>query len=121
MLNHGVLAAWEVRESIREATEQVSNAKSVGMQADVRKLERRLDRLALACEALYELMNEHLGVSEEQFLAKVDAIDLRDGRRDGRAKSAGARACPRCGKVLTQGVPRCLYCGQEVMLAPFEH
>lgn len=68
-----------------------------------------LERLALTCRAMWELVSEQLSISEEDLVARVKEIDLRDGRLDGRM-SSGPKSCPSCSRVNGAHRARCLYC-----------
>ena len=44
-------------------------------------IEDRLDKLLLVTRAMWELIRDQTSLTEEDLLAKVREIDLRDGRR----------------------------------------
>ncbi len=77
----------------------------------------QLDRLHLATAAIWELVCERTGLDEDDLLAKIQEIDLRDGRLDGRigksAKSAPSE-CPACSRVNNARRLTCLYCGDPL-------
>lgn len=72
-----------------------------------RELEEKVNRLALICRAMFELMP---GLSEDQLKAKIQEIDLRDGQADGRMTPQGKR-CPKCDAMMSPRFGRCLFCG----------
>jgi len=74
------------------------------------RLEEKLDRLALIARAMFEVMEESGGVSEERLTAKVVEIDLRDGQQDCRMTAAPTR-CPKCEAMMSPKFGRCLFCG----------
>ena len=73
------------------------------------EMEQKIDRLALICRAMFELMP---GISEEQLKAKIQEIDLRDGQADGRMTPRGKR-CPKCDAMMSPKFGRCLFCGHK--------
>lgn len=74
----------------------------------------RLHRQALLIEAMVELLAEAAVMPRDQWLARVRAIDLRDGKEDGRRGEASQRQrCGGCGRTLSSRHLRCLYCGSE--------
>ena len=75
-------------------------------------LSGRIDRLSLVCLAMWELLQQKTGISEEDLLSKVKEIDLRDGKLDGKLQKKVAQ-CSQCGRVLSRQHGRCLYCGSE--------
>jgi hypothetical protein len=105
---------WYAHQSgqIAEAKTDAAEAKTTTQQyADrVRELEFALGRTTLACQALWELLRARVGITEEELLAKMTEVDLRDGREDGRMTPV-VIACPKCGKPSNTKNTRCLYCG----------
>jgi hypothetical protein len=61
---------------------------------------------------MWEILNEKLGVSENELLVKVREIDLRDGREDGKKRRI-LKKCPGCERVMNEGRTCCVYCGAE--------
>ena len=85
---------------------------SVGSSEQVRLLERRIDRLALLCQALWELLREQLNLTDEQLETIAAAVDERDGARNGIQREHPVR-CSRCGRINSSRRDTCLYCGLE--------
>ena len=79
----------------------------------VRSLEASVDHLALACQAMWELLRGQVGVTEEQLLAKMKEVDLRDGALDGRIRPVLIK-CPACGKPSNSKNSSCMYCGAVI-------
>jgi len=82
-------------------------------QTDMYELEARLDRAELVCEALWTLMRDKLGVTDEQLISRINDIDLSDGKLDGKVRKA-AVACPKCHRQVGARFAKCMYCGQPV-------
>jgi len=78
----------------------------------VGRLEEKLDRLALISRAMFELLQESEGFSEERLSAKVLEIDLRDGQADGKV-TARPKKCPKCEAAMSPKFGRCLFCGHR--------
>ena len=72
-------------------------------------LENKIESLALTCHALVEILRQH-GITSEMLAAKMEEIDLRDGKLDGRM-SPVSKACGRCGRRNSKNRTNCLYCG----------
>lgn len=79
---------------------------------EVAKLTRQVERLTLASQAMWEIIRATGAVSDEQLLAKMQEIDLRDGREDGRI-SQSRTTCPKCQRVNNSRRDKCMYCGTE--------
>ena len=80
------------------------------------RLEEKVDRLALICRAMFELLQD-TGMTEEKLTAKVVEVDLRDGQQDGRM-TAKPKRCPKCDAMMSPKFGRCLFCGHQDPAAP---
>ena len=87
--------------------------------ADVRHLEARVERLALACEALWNLLQQKVGVTEEELRAHMADLDLADGTADGRVRRP-PNVCPKCQRPNSRRHQYCLYCCELLETSPFE-
>jgi len=85
---------------------------------DVDSLEMRLDRAMLACEAMWTLLRDKLGVTDLQLIERINEIDLKDGNLDGCVGKTPV-SCPKCRRTLSPKFSRCMYCGQPIMQDPF--
>lgn len=83
-----------------------SNKREVG------RLESRVDRLSLVCMAMWSLLQEKTGATEQDLLERVKELDLRDGKPDGKITRTVSN-CPECGRVMSPRHDRCIYCGAE--------
>ena len=72
------------------------------------RLERRLEKLSLVCQALWGLVRDKTGSTEADLAGRVMDLDLSDGKLDGRR--APGLACEACGRVSARRHARCLYC-----------
>ena len=92
--------------------DQASNAASRAdaAQQRVKELEHRLERLALACSAMWSLLQTHTGLTDEQLQEKIKQIDAADGVVDGRLGRAMLH-CPGCGRSVSPRRGKCIYCG----------
>lgn len=69
-------------------------------------LQRRVEHLALVCEALWELLSERTGVTREDLKKKIVEIDLRDNR-----VTNPVRQCGVCHRPVAPNYQKCFYCG----------
>jgi len=88
-------------------------------QGQAAEVEAKCDRALLVCEALWSILRDKLGVTEDELVARVNEIDLSDGRLDGKVKKGSAVSCPSCGRTIARRFPKCIYCGQAVVHDPF--
>ena len=88
-------------------------------QSQAVEVEAKCDRALLVCEALWTIIRDKFGVSEEELVQRVNEIDLTDGQLDGKVRKPKAHACPSCGRTIAKRFPKCIYCGQPVVHDPF--
>ncbi len=99
-----------------EAAEAKSAARSSQRSAD--EVQDRIERMSLACEAMWSLLRDKLGTTDEELLHRINDIDLSDGKLDGKVRKP-AVACPNCKRTIPRNRSRCMYCGQQIMHDPF--
>ena len=100
--------ANEARSSAREA------------KTEVEQLRFDVERLMLLTEALWRIAKERWECTDEDLVQRIHAIDLEDGKLDGRKPTTPPRPCPHCQRILAKHRPLCLYCGKPVEFLPFE-
>ena len=105
---------WEMyqQQAIGEASLQATRAdsKATRNESELSILRRQTDNLALACQALWELLRENSGFTDDRLRAKMQEIDLRDGNSDGRMSQRTIN-CPACGAASNTRRSSCLMCG----------
>ena len=108
---------------------RASQAQSAGERASRTAAEVRTQNEAIACdveklfmitEALWTILKEERGYSDDELIRRIQDIDLRDGRFDGKVAKQQNPSCPQCGRTLMNKHPVCLYCGTAVARDPFE-
>jgi hypothetical protein len=95
---------------------QISNARDEAREDAERvesKLNEKVERLSLACQAMWELLREQHVLTEEQLMAKMREIDARDGELDGKITVDIVR-CPSFGLKTFTDERRCRGCGGAV-------
>lgn len=88
-------------------------ASTAQLQEEVRRLERRTDRLSLVCQALWELLRERTNLGDNDLIARMQQIDLRDGVADGRMTPMTV-ICPSCNRTSNSRRDECVYCGARL-------
>ena len=95
------MVIWDIiqQQQIGKARSRASDAGRVAGQAESRvaDLERRMDRLVLACAAMLEFLEEKTGVTDTDIRDRMREIDMRDGTKDGKItrKPVPCRKCKR--------------------------
>ena len=98
----------EVQESAN-----LASRKATDFQERVRGLEDRIDRMLLTNMALWTLLRDTMGLTDQDLVARVQKLDLEDGVADGKVTRSAPTTCPRCQRTFSPRHRRCLYCGHE--------
>lgn len=96
-----------------EAAADQSTHKAERAAERIEDVQERIDKLSLLNYALWSLLQERIGVTEAELLARVQELDMKDGKLDGRV-SSGIINCKDCNRPLSQRHRKCLYCGYEL-------
>jgi hypothetical protein len=93
---------------------------AIRSQADIDVLKLYIERLSMIAEALWTILREQHGYSDEELMRRITEIDLRDGKLDGRITADEAPRCPQCKRQhVARHRPMCLYCGGTIGADPF--
>ena len=116
---------WDLHQERRigEAQDNANHAarKATDFQERVRFLEDRLDRMLLQNMAMWSLLRDTMGLTDQDLLNRVQELDLQDGVADGKVTRMNPTTCPRCQRAFSPRHRRCLYCGHEASLkTPFD-
>lgn len=97
------------------ARADVAERNAAGTSRDLTQLEARVEKLSLVCMAMWSLLQDKTGVTEEELLERVKTLDLMDGVADGKATRTVSRCC-QCGRTMSPRHRRCLYCGHSKLV-----
>lgn len=98
--------------------ELTAKTAKTGVEANEEYLEilsAKLDAVALMAVAAIELLQEE-GVAQHRVAKKMQEIDLRDGRLDG--KLAAHYECQSCGNRVNKKRKFCHFCGATIQRMP---
>ena len=73
-------------------------------------LTERLDRLVMLTEAMWELLRDTAGMTEDHLLHKLAEIDGRDGAHDARRRRPPVDCS--CGAKVAVSAKVCVFCGE---------
>lgn len=108
---------WEAYQQTRIAgAEQIAESAEAKVDRCARTVEdlrRQMERLSLACQAMWELLRECSDLTEEDIEKKVLEIDGRDGCVDGKI-GVQALDCPSCGRKTSSKRGSCVICGAPI-------
>lgn len=101
---------------------QISEARRTAVQAasaagktrtDIAEIRHNLESLSLTCQAMWELLREREGFTDETLMQKMQEIDLRDGQADGKMTRTVVN-CPACSRINHCRHETCMYCGVDL-------
>jgi len=98
-----------------EENSRRQNSAERNLASTKNSLEGKMAKMALVSQALYELLKETTGVTDEDLRRKIKEVDARDGKEDGKVQ-ASVLKCPKCGSAVSAGALYCQMCG--AMIAP---
>ena len=80
-----------------------------------------IDRLLLITEALWTLMKQEHGYTDDKLVQLIQNIDQRKASAygPGNATKDPPVACPSCGRPNTAKRTVCMYCGSRLATKPF--
>ncbi len=89
--------------------------KAESAAAELSRLQRRIERLSLCCQAMWELLREKHGLTEDELQSRILEIDLRDSTTDGKMRMQIVD-CPSCGSKTNTKRSLCVICGAPLPL-----
>jgi hypothetical protein len=106
---------WQQHRMEQNRADAISAASSArhGVSEVERRITARLDSIVLADAALWALLKDKLGLTDQHLIEKMEEIDIADGVRDGKAGPA-MHTCPRCHRRSAEHRNMCLYCGERL-------
>lgn len=121
----GLFIAGAADQMARANRAQAAGERASKSAAEVRRktesVQFDVEKLFMITQALWLMVKDQHGYSDDDLIQCIQNIDLQDGKLDGKvAKSPVRPDCPHCGRKLMGKRPVCLYCGTEVALDPFE-
>jgi hypothetical protein len=106
----------QIGQAKRSASQAASSADRI--QTEVAELQGMVESLMLSCQAMWELCREQSHLTDEMLMQRMQEVDLRDGKRDGRI-GMQASTCPACERPNNPRHECCIYCGR--LLPPPQH
>lgn len=85
-----------------------------GARLDIREVSDQLDRTTLACEAMWSILRDKLGVTDAELRIRVNEIDLGDGKLDGKLRKDIVAVCGNCKRTVSKRFAKCIYCEGEL-------
>ena len=106
-------AYQEVRIGGAERTAESAEAKVDRCARTIEELQRHIQRLSLACQAMWELLRDCSDLTQDDLEKKILEIDGRDGCVDGKI-GVQQLDCPSCGRKTNSKRNSCVFCGAPI-------
>jgi hypothetical protein len=120
LVQQGQISSAESSASTAQSRADAASKQADRNTARTDEVEQRVERLALLCQAMWELLSERCQVTKNDLVHKVVEVDLRDGRENGRMDTRVV-TCPRCNNNVSSRRPKCIVCGTVVVTKhPFD-
>lgn len=121
---NGLFIAAAVHSASRmhqaESSARSASTKASAARTEIDFIKTDIEKLLMITEALWTFVKQQHDFSDEDLMQKIEDIDLRDGKLDGKVAKQAPSACPNCKRTLIGGQPICLYCSTPVTRDPFE-
>jgi hypothetical protein len=108
---------WESYQETRitdaQRTAESAESKAERYVKAVEDLQRQVDRLSLACQSMWELLQGCSDLTEEDLEKKMLEVDGRDGCVDGKI-GVQLLVCPACGRKTNSKRSTCVMCGAPI-------
>lgn len=108
-------AIWDhyLHRRMKVAEANAVGAKEVAITTGtaISELNNQLETLVLANQAMWELLSEKAGLTETDLINKMNEVDLRDGKLDGKIEKKVVRECGDCGHKISKQRSVCYWCG----------
>ena len=120
LFSAGAAAANRAETNAANMASQRAASEANRARTEIENVKFDVEKLLMITEALWIILKEQLGYDDEELIRRINEIDMRDGRLDGKVKESVNPNCPECDRVLIGRMNKCLYCGTEVDRDPFE-
>ncbi|HKI68018.1 MAG TPA: zinc ribbon domain-containing protein [Verrucomicrobiae bacterium] len=112
-----VLSGYPGGYAMASATAAESSAREA--RTDVELFKHDLDRLLMITEALWTLMKQEHGYTDDVLIKLIQDIDKRKVVVEGVAAKEPPLVCPACGRLNQAKRSFCMYCGKPISGNPF--
>lgn len=116
-----LLSGEFARAQARQASTEASAASNRAAKAsdEITFLRADVEKLMMISEALWDILKEKHGYTDAELVRRVEQVDLKDGRLDGKVAKSPPKKCPSCNRTVIGRRSECLWCGQRLVSAPF--
>ncbi len=88
-------------------------------QTNVELFKHDIDRILLITEAMWTLMKQHHGYTDDTLVKLIQDLDKSRTSVDGTTHKDPPLVCSACGRPNTNSRAFCIYCGKPLQMNPF--
>ena len=103
-----------VQASLAQADAAAAASDAREAQTSTELMKHDINRLLMITEALWMLLKQQHGYTDDDLKKVITEIDLRDGVLDGKSSKAATVSCPGCGRPNSTKHALCIYCGKPI-------
>ena len=109
------------RAQSRQASNEASAASHRASKAsdETRFLKADVEKLMMLTEALWSILKENHGYTDSELVRRVEHIDMKDGKLDGKVAKSSPKKCPSCNRTIQGKRSECMWCGCRIGSDPF--
>ena len=100
-------------ETAREMRDVSSRSKENALELD--ELKARVDRLYVVNQALWSLLKQKTGITDEQLQKEIEKLEHAEAKP---ANTSTALVCKDCKKTVSRRHKVCIYCGGADLVEP---
>ncbi len=108
------------RANHAQTTGELASRTANDVRLENQTLRAEVEKLYLITAAMWALLKETQGLTDEALARRMAQVDAADGTVDGRVTPGEPKSCGHCGRKLTKRKPLCLYCGATVRREIFD-
>lgn len=112
LFQQGQLTDVVRKQSTQTSIDRDQDHRTINLSGDLLELQKRHEQLKLVTLAMWTMLKDHTGLSENDLKKYVHKIDLMDGKQDGRANTVEKTTCPGCKREILTTSMACPYCGE---------
>jgi hypothetical protein len=105
--------ARRFKDNAREIRDVSSRSKENALELD--ELEARVDRLYLVNQALWALLKQKTGLTDQELQKEIEKLDLVETKP---ASTSTALVCKDCNRTVSRRHKICIYCGGPDLVEP---
>jgi hypothetical protein len=116
----GYLARQNIVAKRAGITAERAAEKATQARSQLELMRMDIDRLFMISEALWTLLRDEHGYTDDQLIQKVKEIDMGDGHLNGKPAKQPPSTCSQCGRAMSARRTTCVFCGTENAGDPFQ-